>query len=378
MSLIPQLEADLIVAATQHARAPRRTRGGRRVALAAAALLLLTVAGAAAGGVIRIGSVVPGDGFFGIGSNNVDERVVATGATQRLGRWKMTTFRAPTGAACLKLTWLRPPDPRLGPERAGYCSGRLPGFRDPLGYGLRRQAARRGSAVVWGTAPLAARSIRLTSADGTAITAPARRGPAGDRHRYWLIEAPMGLDSPSVTWRDAGGRVGRAPVDLTSRFTRPYPKTVVLRGRAPAAGRWQLVASESRRHVHRGDVYEPEGLSCLTIYLDRGVRFGPASGGCGDIANAPGFTRGQHTVRDARGRNKGEILIYGRAPDHADRVEIARAGLPGIATKTHTPPKGVPGRFWLTAISPRYSGGHIAWFSKDGTRRGPPVEVMPP
>ncbi len=361
-----------VIDAVAARRRRRLSRGGRAVAITVPALLLAATAAAAATGLLPVGGVIRGEGFEGDSRPVVKETVEATGTAKEVGKWRITTFQTKRGVHCMKLTLLDPRGRRApGPAASGYCGGIAP-FSE-FGHGRRAAAAKRGEVLLFGTAPARARTVRLTGTHGVRVTAKTHAAPSA-LERYWVLAAPAGLDRAEVAWLDRGGRPG-GQLDVSHRFAGPSARTVVATGRAPAAGRWRLIAYESRRLANRGDVYSPEGLPCLELHL-----LGPPkqrSGNCGLQPKTPGFTRGQTTIFSSTGK-RSEVVMYGRAPANADAVEVA-AGGKTVSTETIAPPAGVPGRFWLLARPPEdFANGHVYWVDHDSGTRGRPVEVLPP
>lgn len=367
-------EAELapVIAAVAVRRRRRLSRGGRAVAIAVPAVLLAATAAAAATGLLPVGGVIRGVGFEGDERPVVKETVEATGFSKEVGRWRITTFRSKRGADCMKLTLLDPRGRRApGPSASGYCGGIAP-FSE-FGHGRRAAAARRGEVLLFGTAPDRARTVRLTGTRGVRVTARTHAASSA-LERYWVLAAPAGLDVAAVTWLDRAGRAG-GQLDVSHRFAGPSARTEVATGTTRAAGRWRLIAYESKRLASRGDLYSPEGLPCLELRLAGPP---PQRGGfCGVQPKAPGFTRGQTRFPNMAGRPS-ELIVYGHAPARADAVEVA-AGGKTISTDATPAPPGIPGRFWLLARPPEdFANGHVYWVDHESGERGRPLEVLPP
>jgi hypothetical protein len=364
------------VAAAVAARRRRRPSRGRRMLAIALPAALLAATAAAATGLIPVGSVISGEGFDGDERPAVEETVVASGAQKDIGEWRMTTFETSEGVPCLKLTLLDPAAGRApGPAASGYCGG-IDDFSE-FGHGRRAAAVTRGEVLLFGSVPVAARTVELTGDDGEKVSAAVHSGTGGDRG-YWALAAPARLDGASVAWVDARG-VRRDELDIAHRFGGPSAPTVVASGSTPVAGPWRMIAYESERGVAKGDVYEPEGLPCMKVrLLDPPAGTASASGSCGVMPKYPGFTRGQTRVPATVGTPPRELIMYGRAPAKADAVEVA-AGGKTTATDTIPAPRGIPGRFWLLAGPPEdFANGRVYWVDHDGGARGRPVEVLPP
>lgn len=345
-------------------------------------LLLLTAAAGAATGLLPVGSVIPGEGFDG--AEEVDETVVATGTAPVSGPWQMTVFEtepAGSGSAktkvravpCLKLELLKDRE-----DGSGYC-GYIPAF-EAFSHGRKPDAARRGEVLLYGRAPEAASSVELTAEGGVTIAAGVQEGPANVAGDFWLIAAPPGLRNARLTWIDEARRARQPWLDVSFQFQGPTERTVVATGAAPVTGPWQMTLHESKRQVADGDLYEPEGLPCTLLKLLDPSEHTPiiGSGGCGVQRNSPGFTRQQLTVPAVVGAEVNEILVYGRAPEEADTVEISADGGVSFRVKTQEGPSGIPGDFWLIATPPGLKNGKVHWIDEDRGAQGPLVELLPP
>lgn len=362
-------------------------RGRRATAAIVVGVVLLAAAAAgAATGILPVGSVFRGEGFHSK-RGAVDETVVATGDAPESGRWQMTVFEtAPAGSgrsrqhvrgvACLKLELLDGGG-TPGPAASGYC-GYIPPF-EAFSYGRKPDAAERGEVLLFGRAPEAASAVELTADGGVTIAAEVHEGPADVPGDFWVVAAPPGLENARLNWIDQHGRQREPWLDVSFQFQGPTKPTVVATGTAPVAGRWQMTLHESKRQVAGGDLYEPEGLPCTFLKLLDPPEFTPiGSGACGVQRNSPGFTRQQLTVPSLVGAEVREILVYGRAPEEADKVAINADGDIRIRVKTQEGPAGVPGDFWLIATPPRLQNGHVFWIDEDRGARGPAVELLPP
>ncbi len=362
---------------------PLRRRGGiphasRTLAFAVLATLLAATAAAAATGLIPVGSVFRGEGFH-TDERRVKETVVATGSVPKAGTWRLTTFetKAKYPVQCLKLELTSVRGRRApGPRSSGYC-GHIGAFWE-FGHGRKAAAVERGELLLFGTAPDRARSVELIGSDGVKLSAPIHPAPVGERGGYWVLAAPPGLDEAELIWNDSSGQAGGV-LDVSYRFNGPSAPTVVGTGRTPIAGPWRMAIYESERHVVDGDLYEPEGLPCIELsLLDPPDGYPHRGGGCGVQPKTPGFTRGQASYPRVAGRSVRELVMYGRAPDRAARVEVDAGGRT-LSTETFEGPTGVPGRFWLIARPPRdFADGHVYWVDRDGERGSRRVEVLPP
>lgn len=322
--------------------------------------------------------MIRGEGFHSErAKETVRETVVAKGTNPISGGWHMTTFTTDRGdVPCLKATLLDPPlGARVGARSSGYC-GSFRSF-DEFGHGTKAVAKRRGEVLLFGPAPQAARQVQLTGKGGERIVARAQPGPANVPGRFWLIAAPPTLKDARLAWLDGTGRAGGG-LDVSYRFEGPSRRVVAASGNDPLAGPWRMVVYESRGSVADGDRYEPEGLPGIELSLPKPPAGLPhRGGGSGLIRNAPGFSRGQHTLRDAQNKVLGTVL-YGRTPDRADHVRIAATGGVRLRVDTRRGPPGIPGRFWFIATKARFHNGHIRWVDTDSGNVGPAVAVLPP
>jgi hypothetical protein len=294
----------------------------------------------------------------------------------------MTVFETRQGVPCLKMELLDPPiTVRRLPHSSGYC-GYFSGFAD-FSHGRKAVARRRGEVLLFGRAPSKAREVVLTADGGRRITAPTKAGPTKVPGRFWVLAAPPDLKGARLLWTDRNGRPRERPVDVSYRFEGPTGRILVAKGTAPVAGPWRMTIYESRGSVSdEGDLYEPEGLPGIQLSLpDPPDGMPRSSAGSGLIRNAPGFSRGQYTIRAGQGTIKDkvkEILVYGRAPERADYVRIAAPGRIRLLVKTRESPPGVPGRFWFVATSPKLRSGHMRWIDTRSGKEGPAIAVLPP
>jgi hypothetical protein len=356
---------------TPHAR--------RTLALAVAGALALATAAAAATGLLAVGSVFEGEGFY-TDSQRVKETVVATGAAPKSGRWQMTTFESENGAECVKLTLLDAPEQRAdrgaGKRSSGYC-GAIAEV-DALAHGGQAVAAKRGEVLLFGRASEQARAVALTGDGGLKVTTRTQPGPAGVPGSYWVLAAPPDLNRAQLAFLDETDKP-IAGIDVSYRFSGPTAPVVVATGRAPFAGPWRMTAYQSTGSVVDGDAYEPEGLPCVSITLvDPRPDSAGASGGCGVRRHAPGFTIHGLTLPAVVGKPRVETLLFGHAPDRADAVELVTNSGP-VAAKLYPGPAGVPGKFWLVAVRSEQiqHGGEVYWTDRTAGVRGPALEVGP-
>ena len=162
---------------------------------------------------------------------------------------------------------------------------------------------------------------------------------------------------------------------------RERPSTVVATGTARGIGPWQLEASRSIRLAdpESGEVYQPEGLRCLTLYLldppDDQVL--GASGQCGEFPRTPGFSRLQ-TGASRRQTGAKPVLVYGRVPRRATAVRILVPGERSISARLHKGPKSSRGDFYAVAVTPPLPGARINWFDEKGRPGSRGIGLMPP
>lgn len=221
--------------------------------------------------------------------------------------------------------------------------------------------------------------MELTADGGVTIAAEVHEGPADVPGDFWVLGAPPGLTNGRLNWIDQDGRAHEPWLDVSFQFQGPTKPTTVATGTAPVTGPWQMTLHESKRQVADGDLYEPEGLPCTFLKLVDPPEHTPiGSGACGVQRKSPGFTRDQLTVPSVVGAKVREILVYGRAPEDADKVAISADRQVRISVKTQEGPAGVPGDFWLIAAPPGLDNAHVFWIDEDGGARGPAVELLPP
>jgi hypothetical protein len=160
--------------------------------------------------------------------------------------------------------------------------------------------------------------------------------------------------------------------------------TVVATGTAPVAGPWQMETYRSTRlKDDKGQEIQPAGLRCLGIFLlDPSPGTGAGSGQCGEFPRTPGFSRVQHSVRGVRGTRAKEILVFGRAPERADLVQVDSGGDRGRAVDTSEGPRSERGDFYLIPIPPGWTKhGKVTWIDKDRpgeNLKGQSIGLLPP
>lgn len=150
--------------------------------------------------------------------------------------------------------------------------------------------------------------------------------------------------------------------------------TVVATGTARGIGPWQLEASRSTRLAdpESGEVYQPAGLRCLTIYpLDPPDGQMPgAQGQCGEFPRTPGFSRLQFGERP--------VLVYGRVPERARAVHILVPGRSSISARLHEGPESSRGNFYAVAVKPPLPGARVNWFDERGRPGSRGIALMRP
>jgi hypothetical protein len=147
---------------------------------------------------------------------------------------------------------------------------------------------------------------------------------------------------------------------------------VVATGTAPVAGPWQVETYRSTRLAdpETGEEYQPAGLPCLGIaLLNPPPPTLKVSGACGSFPQTPGFSRLQHSVPTwggAPGQEIREVLVYGRAPERATRVEITSRRGPRKPARTYEGPRGVKGDYYLAALPADFGPGRVNWLDRRG------------
>jgi hypothetical protein len=204
---IPELQRELVAAATRQAR--RRTRVPARATLMAiaAGLVVAGAAGAATG-------VLP---LTGIGTRvptpreeqsddlryTSDRVVAATGMTRHAGKWRLMVAHSDQGP-CLGLQaqglngprseWVpveqSPIAESCGPRTSDFSAATWRNPDEPLAFGR---------------APEAASAVRVKAA-GFERTAPLQEGPNTLPGDFYLVALPARVERVEVSWVDADGR----------------------------------------------------------------------------------------------------------------------------------------------------------------------------
>ena len=155
---------------------------------------------------------------------------------------------------------------------------------------------------------------------------------------------------------------------------------VVATGTSPIAGPWEIFTQQSERLAdpETGEVYQPEGLRCLGLWLRDAPPDQP--GGitvqCGEFPRTPGFSRIQKTVPDVAGGAR-EILVYGRAPEDAALVRLTPDAGEAIEMKPLEGPAGESGDFYLLAVPADIGEGHVNWIDDEGNEGSVGQELLP-
>jgi hypothetical protein len=183
-----------------------------------------------------------------------------------------------------------------------------------------------------------------------------------------------GTSEPPVTAASQPAPVGTVIPKGEGTPPRQRRSTVVATGTARGIGPWQLEASRSIRLAdpENGEVYQPEGLRCLTLYLldPPDGQMLRASGQCGEFPRTPGFSRLQ--------TGSERVLVYGRVPRRATAVRILVPGGRPISARLHKGPKSSRGDFYAVAVKPPLRGARINWFDDRGRPGSRGISLMPP
>ena len=182
-----------------------------------------------------------------------------------------------------------------------------------------------------------------------------------------------------------GGGDERPPAIEREAETPPRPtlpnERVVATGVAPVAGPWQMLTYESERLAdpETGEEYQPAGLPCLGLYLSDPPQdhSGGLGGACGEFPRTPGFSRLQQTVPNIAGGAR-EILVYGRAPQDARAITLVVDTSVTRRVEPFEGPPGVPGKFYLMAVSPDLDNGIVNWVDEMGNEGSRGIELLPP
>jgi hypothetical protein len=207
-----------------------------------------------------------------------------------------------------------------------------------------------------------------------------------------------GGDSAQLTSGPKLDPVGTVIPKGEGRPPRSQRSVVVATGRTRVAGPWQLEIQPSERLVYKGEVLQPAGLRCITLWLvdppatksPRGIHGPTGSGYCGPQPRTPGFTRGQvsvdtgQVIPGTRRLEVEQVLIYGRAPERAAYVSLSVPNTPTMRAPVFDGPKNMRGDYYVVAVRPYLGpGARINWLDEDmqpgsrGTALLPPVTGKP-
>ena len=140
---------------------------------------------------------------------------------------------------------------------------------------------------------------------------------------------------------------------------RPVVKeTVEATGYSKEVGKWRITTFRTKRGVH---------CMKLTLLDPRGRRApGPAASGyCGEIASFSEFGHG----RRAAAVERGEVLLFGTAPDRARIVRLTGTRGVRVTAKTHAAPSALE-RYWVLAAPARLDRAEVAWLDRSGRPGG--------
>lgn len=183
---------------------------------------------------------------------------------------------------------------------------------------------------------------------------------------------PNGRSSAAEQLGDAE-LLARGDVDSFAEFYRRHARRL--------AGYLVMEVYRSNRLVdpETGEEYQPAELPCLGVALLDPPSGTPTrlGGGCGEFPRTPGFGRAQISVPPVKGGVR-EILVYGRAPEHAAAVVITAAG--GVRTRVEPfeGPPSVSGDFYLIEIPPDLKNGRVNWIDREGHEGSRGIALLPP
>jgi hypothetical protein len=165
--------------------------------------------------------------------------------------------------------------------------------------------------------------------------------------------------------------------------------TVVATGTSPVIGPWQMEASRSTpiEDPKTGELYQPAGLRCLSLFLvgPRRHEFGSGSGQCGEFPRTPGFSRLQLPVvifagkpeRNRRLRRQ-PVLVFGRVPDRAAKVVVSAPDGLRLTALPHEGPKSSRGDFYAISVPVGHPRARVNWIKNGGSAVGRGIALMPP
>lgn len=165
---------------------------------------------------------------------------------------------------------------------------------------------------------------------------------------------------------------------------RPRRSVVVATGTALGGGAWQMEASRSSalKDPDTGELYQPPGLRCLTLFpVVPGDRSIGGGGQCGEFRRTPGFSRIQLPAVFTRGDEQARrtpVLVFGRVPERAARVVVtAPDGLRREARPLEGP-QSARGDFYAISVRPGHPHARINWLDEHGRPGSRGIELMPP
>ena len=162
---------------------------------------------------------------------------------------------------------------------------------------------------------------------------------------------------------------------------------VVATGTTPGIGTWQMEVSRSTAlKSDSGEVYQPAGLRCLSLFVIGRTANGYVGGGqCGEFPRTPGFSRIQLTRVVFQGKPKRNrrllrrpILVYGRAPERATTVVVTAPDGLRLETRPHEAPKGARGDFYALPVSQHHRGARVNWLDASGKPGSRGIALLPP
>ena len=158
---------------------------------------------------------------------------------------------------------------------------------------------------------------------------------------------------------------------------------VVATGATRYAGPWQLEVQSSELLKWKGEVLQPEGLTCVFLYFPDppGIHGRVGGGGyCGDQPRTPGFTRGEAAVPGTgndRAITKQE-LIFGRTPERAKYVRITVPGGLQMRSPVQDGPKNLRSNYYVVAVPPLGRGARITWLDENNKPGSRGTRLMSP
>lgn len=146
-------------------------------------------------------------------------------------------------------------------------------------------------------------------------------------------------------------------------------ETVVATGAAPVSGPWQMTVFETESAGSGSAKTKVRAVPCLKLELLQDGEDG--SGYCGYIPAFEAFSHG----RKPDAARRGEVLLYGRAPEAATSVQLTAGGGVTIAAGVHEGPANVAGDFWLIAAPPGLRNARLSWIDEARRAREPWLDV---